>query len=87
VDDAFAFRTAIHAGTHLVSFGTWLAGWGSMADGERVLNYGKELILHAWHKDRAWVETRATRHACSSPINLGLASTAFGPHLAPGTIE
>lgn len=52
-DDAFAFRTAIHVGTHLVGFGT-VPGWGTEEQVLAVVAKGKELVVRAWNKDREW---------------------------------
>lgn len=56
VDDDFAFRAAVHVGTHLVGFGTSVPGWGSPEAIERVCKTGRDIITHAWGKDRAWFE-------------------------------
>ncbi|KAK4242468.1 kinase-like domain-containing protein [Achaetomium macrosporum] len=56
VDDEFAFRTALHVGTHLVAWGSRVSGSGSETQVQQVVGVGKEVILHAWHKDRAWFE-------------------------------
>lgn len=56
VDDEFAFRTAMHIGTHLVCFGSRVPGWGSAGQVEQVVRRGKELIVRAWHNDRDWFE-------------------------------
>ncbi|KAK7731624.1 hypothetical protein SLS63_005310 [Diaporthe eres] len=56
VDDDFAFRVAIHTGAHLVGFGTSVPGWGSTEAIERVCKTGRDIITHAWAKDRAWFE-------------------------------
>ncbi|KAK3301603.1 kinase-like domain-containing protein [Chaetomium strumarium] len=56
VDDQFAFRTALHVGTHLVAWGSRVPGWGSEMQVQQVVGLGKEVILHAWHQDRAWFE-------------------------------
>ncbi|KAK0637308.1 kinase-like domain-containing protein [Bombardia bombarda] len=56
IDDNFAFRTAIHVGTHLVCWGSRVPGWGSEAQIEQVVARGRDLIVHAWHKDRSWFE-------------------------------
>lgn len=56
IDDDFAFRTAIHVGTHLVCWGSSVPGWGSQEQVEKVVSVGKEVIQRAWHKDRGWFE-------------------------------
>lgn len=52
-DDAFAFRTAIHVGTHLICFGN-VQGWGTAEQLLDVVAKGKEVIVRAWNKDRGW---------------------------------
>ncbi len=54
VDIDTAFRVAIHVGAHLVVIGGSVAGWGSPEDVDRVVAFGRDMILHAWAKDRAW---------------------------------
>ncbi|KAK3900275.1 kinase-like domain-containing protein [Staphylotrichum tortipilum] len=56
VDDDFAFRVAMHAGAHLVVWGSSVPGWGSSEQVEQVVGVGRDIILHAWAKDRAWFE-------------------------------
>lgn len=56
VDDDFAFRTARHVGTHLLSWGTRVAGWGTAEQVQQVAVVGKDLVVRAWEKDRAWFE-------------------------------
>ncbi|KAI0013970.1 kinase-like domain-containing protein [Xylariaceae sp. FL0662B] len=51
----FAFRTAIQVGAHLICFGS-VAGWGTPKEVEDVARIGKEIIMHARQKDRAWFE-------------------------------
>jgi len=53
-NDDFAFRTAIHVGTHLIGFGSSVPGWGSEEQIQNVVATGKELIVRAYRKDRAW---------------------------------
>ncbi|RYP15229.1 hypothetical protein DL765_005868 [Monosporascus sp. GIB2] len=50
----FAFRIAIQVGTHLISFGTSVQGWGSPEQVEGVARTGRDLVVHAWEQDRAW---------------------------------
>ncbi|CAJ2506030.1 Uu.00g001600.m01.CDS01 [Anthostomella pinea] len=56
VSEDFAFRTAIQVGAHLVCFGTSVQGWGPPVQVEVVARTGKEIIVHAWRKDRKWFE-------------------------------
>jgi len=52
-DDAIAFRTAIHVGTHLICFGN-VPGWGTDEQVLEVISKGKEVIVRAWNQDREW---------------------------------
>ncbi|KAI1129565.1 kinase-like domain-containing protein [Nemania abortiva] len=56
VSNDFAFRTAIQIGVHLVSFGTSVQGWGTPEQVEMVARTGRDIIVHAWRKDREWFE-------------------------------
>lgn len=53
-NDDSAFRTVIHVGTHLIGFGSSAAGWGTEEQVRGVVAKGKELVLRAYRKDRAW---------------------------------
>ncbi|EXM16552.1 hypothetical protein FoTM2_004553 [Fusarium oxysporum f. sp. vasinfectum] len=55
ISEEFAFRTAIHVGTHLVCVTTDFPAWGR-ENYERVVAAGKDIIVHAWKKDREWFE-------------------------------
>lgn len=55
-DDAYAFRTAVHVGLHLVCWGSSVAGWGTPEQVEEVVGVGRDIILRAWEKDRTWFE-------------------------------
>lgn len=54
--DEIAFRTAIHVGVHLICFGCTVPGWGSQQQIEEVVKVGRNLVVQAWNKDRAWFE-------------------------------
>lgn len=54
VDDEFAFRTALHVGVHLVTFGTTVAGWGEAGQVEKVAEVGRDIVVRAWQKDHSW---------------------------------
>ncbi|KAI1476464.1 kinase-like domain-containing protein [Daldinia eschscholtzii] len=56
VSEDCAFRTAIQVGAHLVSFGMSVQGWGSVEQVEECGRLGKDIITHAWEKDRRWFE-------------------------------
>ncbi|KAI2639595.1 kinase-like domain-containing protein [Hypomontagnella submonticulosa] len=56
VSEGFAFRTAIQFGAHLISFGTSVQGWGTQEQVENCARLGKDIIIHAWEKDRSWFE-------------------------------
>ncbi|KAI0841746.1 kinase-like domain-containing protein [Hypoxylon sp. FL0890] len=56
VSEDFAFRTAIQVGAHLISFGTSVPGWGTPEQVENCARTGREIIVHAWEKDRRWFE-------------------------------
>lgn len=55
-DDEFAFRTAIHMGAHLISFGSRWKEWGTETQIQEGVRIGRELIVRAWHEDRGWFE-------------------------------
>ncbi|KAI1036556.1 hypothetical protein LB503_003382 [Fusarium chuoi] len=55
ISEDFAFRTAIHVGTHLVCVTTDFPAWGR-ENYERVVKVGRGIIVHAWKKDREWFE-------------------------------
>lgn len=56
VDDDFAYRTALHVGTHLIGFGTSVPGWGTPEQVELVAKTGRDLIMRAWETDKNWFE-------------------------------
>ena len=56
IDDEFRFRAAINVGIHLVIWGSRVPGWGTPEQVQEAVGKGKEIIVRAWHKDRAWFE-------------------------------
>ena len=56
---AFAFRSAIHVGIHLINFGSSVPGWGSPEQVEEVVETGRDIIVKAWEKDREWFADHA----------------------------
>ncbi|KAJ5162553.1 Aminoglycoside phosphotransferase [Penicillium coprophilum] len=55
LDDEMAFRTVIHIGVHLICFGSRVPGWGTEKQIEEVVKVGRDLIVHGWRKDKAWL--------------------------------
>jgi hypothetical protein len=55
ISEEFAFRTAIHAGTHLLCVTTDFPAWGH-ENYDRVVAVGRDIIVHAWEKDRDWFQ-------------------------------
>lgn len=54
--EEFAFRTAIQTGAHLLCITTTFPGWGTQKQVEFVAGIGRDIIVHAWQKDRSWFE-------------------------------
>lgn len=54
VDEDFTFRAIVHLGAHLVCIAPSAPGWGSAEDVERVIGVGRDVLLAAWRKDRAF---------------------------------
>ncbi|KAK7935393.1 kinase-like domain-containing protein [Apiospora marii] len=57
VTEASALRTAVQLGAHLVCFGTSVPGWGAPGQVQEVAQAGRDIICHAWRKDRIWFES------------------------------
>jgi hypothetical protein len=52
----FAFRAALQVGAHLICITTAFGNWGTPQQLEEVVRVGRDIVLHAWHKDRTWFE-------------------------------
>jgi hypothetical protein len=48
LDEKTASRVSIHIGCHLIVIGGSVDGWGSPEDVERVVAFGRDMILKAW---------------------------------------
>ncbi|KAF4454910.1 hypothetical protein F53441_2649 [Fusarium austroafricanum] len=55
INEEFAFRTAIHIGTHLVCVTTDFPAWGP-ENFEKIVTVGRDIIVHAWSKNRVWFQ-------------------------------
>ena len=59
LEDELAFRTAIAIGTHLIAFAPFGNEAGQLGPPEVVessVRVGKDVIVNAWNKNRAWFE-------------------------------
>ena len=54
--EASVFRTAVQMGTHLLCVTTDDPSWGSAEGASEIVKVGRDIIVHAWNKDRAWFE-------------------------------
>jgi len=68
VDDEFVLRTICHTGVHLISMGSNTPGWGTPEQAEQVAKEGRDVLTHAWKKDRSWF--------ASHPLNCLFSSKA-----------
>ncbi|OAL42868.1 hypothetical protein IQ07DRAFT_637469 [Pyrenochaeta sp. DS3sAY3a] len=55
------FRTAIQMGTHLLCVTTDDPSWGPPDQAGRVVEVARDIIVHAWKKDRAWFASSELR--------------------------
>ncbi|KAH8902612.1 hypothetical protein BR93DRAFT_962166 [Coniochaeta sp. PMI_546] len=54
--EEFIWRLAVEIGCHLLSFGTIAPGWGTPSQVDDVARHGRDIILNARQKDRAWFD-------------------------------
>lgn len=50
----FTFRTLLHLGTHIVWIIAGVTAWGDGEETHRAMAVGRDIILRAWDKDKAW---------------------------------
>lgn len=55
-DEQLAFRIAIRMGSFLICMMPLTPDWGTPAQIEGFLRVGRDIVVHAWNKDRAWFE-------------------------------
>ncbi|BCR83890.1 uncharacterized protein ACHE_11292A [Aspergillus chevalieri] len=63
-----AFRAAIHAGVHLVAWGSSVQGWGTEEQVENVVSVGRDFVMRGWERDMAWFKKSAL--GCLFPDEL-----------------
>ncbi|KAF6815315.1 phosphotransferase enzyme family protein [Colletotrichum sojae] len=51
-----AWRIALQTGIYIVSLSTAIPGWSSSAQVEDVARKGRDIIVMAWNKERAWFD-------------------------------
>lgn len=56
MDEDFAFRTILHAGVHMIAFGSRTPGWGEVWQKRNLVRVGKEIVMKAWGRDRKGFE-------------------------------
>lgn len=61
IEDDLAFKTAIHLGTHLICWGSRVAGWGTEEQIKDVVRIGKEFVVSGWEKDRRFFDGTVLR--------------------------
>lgn len=53
MSEEMKWKTVIHAGTHLVCWGSRVAGWGSEEQVEAVVKVGRNWIVGGWEENRS----------------------------------
>lgn len=52
MSEEMKWKTIVHAGTHLVCWGSRVAGWGTENQVEGVVKVGRDWIVGAWEKNK-----------------------------------
>lgn len=60
VTEDFAFRTALQVGSHLICV-VPVSGWLVVEPVEEAISHGRDVVLHAWKRDRGWFERDGLR--------------------------
>ena len=61
LDEALAFKTAIHAGVHLICWGSRVSGWGTKEQIDAVVKIGRDWVINGWEKDARYFEGTALK--------------------------
>ncbi|KAL2075525.1 hypothetical protein VTL71DRAFT_468 [Oculimacula yallundae] len=56
IDEEMAIKTAVHAGTHLICWGSRVQGWGTDEQVEGVVEVGREWVVKAWEVEKGFFE-------------------------------
>jgi hypothetical protein len=56
IKEDLAFKTAIHVGTHLICWGSRVAGWGTEEQVKNLVKIGRDFVVRGWEKDRGFFE-------------------------------
>ncbi|KAG0648904.1 Psilocybin biosynthesis kinase [Hyphodiscus hymeniophilus] len=62
IDEELAFKTAIHAGAHLICWGSRVAGWGTREQVETVVEIGRDWVVRGWERDAVYFQGTASKH-------------------------
>jgi hypothetical protein len=58
LDEKLAYRVAMHMGSYLICMATFPPEWGDEEKIKGIVSHGRDMIVHAWNKDRVWFEQR-----------------------------
>jgi thiamine kinase-like enzyme len=61
IDEKMAFKTAVHIGVHLITWGSSVQGWGTKDQIEDVVRIGRDFVVNGWKRDRAFFEEGVLR--------------------------
>lgn len=61
-DQEFVFRVAMHMGSYMICMAPLTPEWGTPEELEGFVGVGRDILVHAWNKDRDWFVN--TKLAC-----------------------